>query len=296
MQTLSELRGYISDMVEDDSTAMLTLIDTWINKSLKRLCDRYVWPEYSANKTLTPASGIIIAPPSFQGMVQLKPSDDTFSNFQFLSIPQRQSNRLASPYYMDSDSYTSDGATETLVSVTNGGTSLTTTSSPFATSDIGKALLIGNNGFEYEILTRSDANNITFSPAFRGATTTYRIVLRPAGVRTFILYDEQDVLYTGNVIINYKKTPQKLYNDYDRLLIDADEAVKLGALIEALRNEKYNTDADRLYRDYELAVADARQSTVRPPRTILPKGQLTPLPSQCFSSNRASASGRRREF
>jgi hypothetical protein len=275
---------------------MQTAIDEWINKSLKRLTDKYVWPEYTAQKTLTPASGVIIAPPSFQGMIDVVPTDDTFGQFSYLSAVQRRGNRMAEPYYMDSTTYATDGYAESSVSVTNGATTLTTTGSPFVASDVGKALLIGNNGYEYEITARADANNITFSPAYRGATSTYRIVLRPAGVRTFTLYDESDTLYAKMVYINYKKTPQELYNDYDRPLIDADEAIKLGALIEALRNEKYMTDAERLYRDYEGAVADARQSTVRPPRTTLPRGMLTPLPPFSFNSNRVSGTGRTREF
>jgi hypothetical protein len=267
-----------------------------VNKSLARLTDKYLWAEYTGTKTMTPASGIINAPPAFQGMVQIVPTDDTFGSFQYLSEVQRRGNRLAMPYYMDSTTRQTDTTAISSITVANGATAIVATTNPFVAADIGGALLIGNNGYEYEVLTRTDANNITFSPAFRGATGTYRIVVRPAGVRSFILYDETDTLYATTVYLSYKKKAQALYNDYDRPLIDADEAILLGALIEALRNEKYTTDAERLYRDYESAVADCRQTTVRPPRTTLPRGLLTPMPSFSFNSNRTSGTGRTREF
>ncbi len=296
MQTLSQIRTYISEQIEDDSTDMLATIDTWINKSLKRLTDKYLWAEYSGYKSITPTAGVITAPPSFQGMNQIIPDDDTFGSFAYMSAPQKRGNRLAEPHYMDGDTRLVDGTVVSAITVANGDSTITATTTPFLASAVGHALLIGNDGYEYEITAFSSTNLISFAPAYRGVGGSFRIVVRPAGVRTFKLYDESDVAYASAVSIYYKKTCQPLYNDYDRPLIDADEAIKLGALMEALRNEKYSVDAERLYRDYESAVADARQSTVRPPRTRLPKGLLTPLPSFSFSSNRLSSTGVSRDF
>lgn len=289
MKTLDEMRTYVSDQIEDDSTETLGIIDGWLNKTLKRLCDKYVWAGYSKSATITPdANGAFYVPPAFQGVVQVIPEDDTFGSFEYQSESSRRRNRLAAFYYMDGVIRATDGDTESNVSIANGATTITGTSSMFASGDVGEAVLIGNNGYEYEITAFTNANNVTIAPAFRGATDTYRVVLRPAGIRQFIVYDSADAAYTSDIILKYKVTPQPLYNDYDRPMIDADEALQYGALIEALRNEKYNLDAERLERDYNSAVADARQSETRPPRTRLPKGLRTAFPPFSFHINRDS--------
>ena len=298
MKTLFEMRTYVSEQIEDDSTGTIAVIDSWINKALKNLCDKYVWGGYSKNKTITPnaTTGAFYVPPSFGGVIQLVPSDDSFGQFSYLSVPARRGNRIAEPHYMEGISRAAATAVDTAGTVTNGSAAVTSTSSIFASSDVGEALLIGNSGYEYEIATYIGATSITLTSAYRGASAaaTARITLEPPGVRQFIVYDEADDVYTSSVILSYKVIPQILYNAWDRPMIDADDAIMYGALIEALRNEKYSIDAERLARDYADAVGNARQSEIRPPRKRMPKGLLTPLPAFSFHTNRDALTDRER--
>jgi len=290
MQTLSEIRTYVSNVIEDDSAETLGIIDVWINKALKSLCDRFSWSGYTKTKTITPgvSTGAFYAPPGFAGVIQIVPADDSFGSFQFFSASSRRRNRLYAPYYMEMATRVSDGAVDTAGTFANGSSAVTATGSIFAPSDVGESLLLGSEGYEYEIASYVSATSVTITPVYRGesATATGRITIRPAGVRQFAVYDQNDKAYTSDVILIYKTVPQKLYNDYDRPLINADEALKFGALIEALRNEKYSIDAERIKQDYVQAVENARQSEIGVPRIGLPKGLLTPMPAFSFHTNR----------
>ncbi len=285
MEMLEEIRDYVSGQIGDTSTDALVEIDRWINLALGKLCSKYIWSGYTRTKTITPDSdGELFVPPSFAGVIMVWPYDETFSYFDFLSGSSKRRTRLGKSYYMNGESRVVDGGSESSISMTNGDTTVTTTGSIFASTDVGKVLLIGS-GYEYEITDYTDEDNIEFSPAFRGETGTYRVVVRPASVRKLIIYDSYNTAYTSDIMLAYKIAPQKLYNDYDRPAISADEALRKGALIEALVEEKYNIDAARTKDDYKEAIMDARNSEIRPVKRSLPEGLYGGLPCFSFKSN-----------
>lgn len=296
MQTLSEIRTYVSDVIEDDSTETLSVIDKWINKALKNLCDKYTWAGYTREKTITPDSttGAFYVPAGFAGVIRIYPYDESFGSFLFMSPAARRGNRLTAPYYMETTCRLSGSSVATDATVTNNSNIVTTATNFFSSSNVGQTLLIGNSGYEYEIASYSSATSVTITPEYRGESVTgeARITINPIGQRQFIVYNTDDTPYTDNIVLIYKVFPQPLYNDYDRPLINADEAIKLGTLIECLRNEKYSVDAERIKADYLDAVNNARQSEVKPPKIRLPKGMLTPMPPFSFHTNRNNLTNR----
>jgi len=296
MQTLAEIREYVSQVIEDNSEDTLMVIDMWINKALKSLCDKYIWSGYSRTRTITPDSnGSFYVPAAFSGVIRIYPANDSFGSFTYLSISSLRGNRIAEPYYIEGEPLTEDEKINTDATITNNSKNISTATAFFnLTDDLLKPVIINNNGYEYEISQVIDDSNAVLSLPYRGESIagTSSIIVNPAGRRRFIVYDSDGTPYTNDIVLVYKINPQPLYNDTDRPLINADEALKFGALIESLRNEKYSVDAERIKNDYFDAVANARQSEVKAPKKRLPEGLITPLPPFSFKSNRSFRGGR----
>lgn len=297
MKTYSQLITYVQNQIEDDSTYTLGFIKEWINITLDHLCENYRWPNYVKTEIITPDSnGEFYMPPAFLGILSIRPNADGSSDrwyFQYQQAETEYENRYANPYYKDIVGRVTTGATDTATAITNGATTVTTSTSIFASTDVGEALLIGDDGYEYEITAYNSATSVDISPAYRGASATVSVYLRPEGVRAIKLFNESGEPYTDDVEFTYKVRPQHLYNDYDRPLIDADEAIQKGALIEAMINEKYNIDAQRMERDFFEAVSNALKVDSHPKRVLLPKGTRTPLPAFSFGTNRSTRTIRR---
>ncbi len=287
MKTLSEMRTYIEEQIEDDSNP--TLVDLWLNRSLEALCAKHEFTGYKRFLTITPdANGQFFVPPSYIGTTLLRPEDtDTFKKFIFLSEINLYGTRVARPYYTLGNPRAAQGYTETGITITNGDSTITGTGSGFLSTDVGDVLLIGNSSYEYTVTSFTNVNNIAFLPEYRGAGGSLRVTVRPRGTKTMIVYDETDTVYTSDIVLYYKVNPQPLYNDQDKLEADIGEAVEFRALIEAYRNEKYNVDAERLRIDLQEAISNALNAEVTPPNQSLPEGLYGGGPAWSIHSNRS---------
>ena len=285
METLKSLVDWMTGMVEDDDDDSIASYKLWINDAIQTAAKGFTWDTLRREHDATVSSGAFTAPPLFASINKLwKDEGYVVPTTVFHRRGERPVDEGLRPkghWYLPNGVKLTAGTTYTNASVSKGSQSVTGTVP--ATGDVGKLVVFDGYASPYEILT-ADGSTMTVYPPFSGTdSSTQDFVVDGPGQRQYLLYDEEDVLFSGDVTLSYQMLHPTLAHDDDLLLVAAEKTVKLLALQHAQRQNKYDVDAQRLAVDLEEA---KRLEMTYPdgmePEVILPRGLVGQSPM--FSS------------
>jgi len=241
METLGSLREWVQGIVEDDSIA--DTYDLWINNAVKQVEKMYPWGALRGEHSVTVASGALTQPPLFRTINMLWKDDGTTTPtvrfYKHSARPRGEATRLIGHWYIPNGFTTTAGTAYSGTSTE--GSQRITRNNPGddwpTDADEGKQMSIAGRPERYEITDVDDtAGTIDFYPAFGGeGSTSQGFVVDPPGQRQWLLYDEADALYSGDVLLEYQKSHPVLSLDDDLVLFDASETIRLMILQQAHR-------------------------------------------------------------
>jgi len=253
VETLKSLVDWLDDIVEDESIESAYI--RWINSAIEQVAKMYPWDTLRREYSATVSGGSLQLPPLLGSINQMwEDLDEVVPTAQFTrrdDRPRASDMRSRQRWYRPNGSKLTAGTTYSNTSVANG--SQTVTGTVPNTGDVGKGVMFAGYPGVHEILT-ADGSTMTMYPKFPGTdSSTQSFEVDGAGYRQLMLYTEADAAFSGDIVLSYQMAHPILGHDDDVVLFDAPETLRLMALQQAHRQNKYDVDAERLRVDIEIA-------------------------------------------
>jgi hypothetical protein len=264
---------YIQTEIADTSDETLVEIKQIYNLAYFDMCSMRAWSTLRARKTqaftLNQTTGSLM-PSNMENVFFICDGSDPVLEWRRSDEEGHHIDTLDGKWYWDSVNAVTALASGDDVTVTANSTAVTSSGASFpdpaSTDCTGEFIRFGDNQGIYEIAAHATTGALTLSDAYRGDTVagTAYFEIRPPSITRRMLIDPADA---ETLYIHYWKRPLPLYNSYDiAMLPGAGRALMIKALQMMLMSQKYDVDAARLQRDYEMAEGEmlAMEPRMRP--------------------------------
>jgi hypothetical protein len=282
MDTLLSLRDWAKDILEDDSID--GVIDSWINSAIVQASKMFSWDALRREWRGEIASGEFIQPPLAYNLNLLCPITDASGVIPDEKFVRRHDRPVARDSMQSRHWYISSGmvtdAMEEYEGVIVQGASTITPESPAVMgsgwpeeADVGKLLTIAGDQTKYEITAMTDEAITVFPDIAAESAATAAIFVGNRGQKKYLLHTQYNELYSGSAVCSYQMEHPRLALDDQRLLIPCEQTVRLLVLQQAMRQNKYDVDAERLRYDLQSAFRlemgpEGEENEITPPRGL----------------------------
>lgn len=264
MQTYRQIREHVEDWVEVDNAP--NIIRRTVNQVLRQITQKRRFDALQESKVITPAAGVIVAPPLCRMITRIVATANTPSTQAFL--PSRGALHLQGPTLIFDRFYSIGASTDWenrgaafTFNTANRDTILTTAT--LAATAVGKLLRLDDVNEFYEVTAVESGVSVTIRPEYTGTRTSGTFSIGNFGLSQYQIDDSVGTAFTTPVQVEYQRYHPALLADTDVLLIPVPTSLALMTVNRLLHYAKYSVDAQRLKEDIlEAEAAEMPQETV----------------------------------
>lgn len=305
MNTWGELKELLQDMLDDQSSETALTLLRYANRAYRDIKTCRPWSMSVKTVTLTStanSSGVVL-PSDFVKPVYVQ-DDKDYLYFQ-MDLKQRYGSQKLYNYFQSLETCT-PLLTGTDLATTINGTTVTSATGGFTAAMVGEYIKIGAEGGLYKIDAVGDTNTLTLAEPFHWADFTdpdapvaledQYFAIRPPSTKKIMFTDENgDAIASSTLKLWYIYYPQKLYNDYDEVLLPSIEPLRIKIARMMDETDRYTNDSLKKVPDFDKAMGEMRKLDPTPVGLPQPRdkhGNITTFSRKRSTYPRIDSQGR----